>query len=161
MSDLGFPARCTICQIFSEGHFVLFYFSLYFFYSSVTGFMLSTYAMFKNELNIQLLSRGKVKQVYSCAIDMRFDFWQSKQSIAFSGLNFSCLYFSSQLCWKLHFNNFDFGSLDWSFSGSASSCSVDISAVSSLCCCPKNAESIICFDINLHSRTSRERPSST
>ena len=43
--------------------------------------MLSTYAMFKNELNIQLLSRGKVKQVYSCAIDMRFDFWQSKQSI--------------------------------------------------------------------------------
>ena len=77
--------------------------------------MLSTYAMFKNELNIQLLSRGKVKQVYSCAIDMRFDFWQSKQSIAFSGLNFSCLYFSSQLCWKLHFNNFDFGSLDWTF----------------------------------------------
>ena len=30
--------------------------------------MLSTYAMFKNELNIQFLSRGKVKQVYSCAI---------------------------------------------------------------------------------------------
>ena len=50
------------------------------------------------------------------------------------------LYFSSQLCWKLHFNNFGFGSLDWSFSGSASSCSVDISAVSSLCCCPKNSE---------------------
>ena len=60
--------------------------------------MLSTYAMFKNELNIQFLSRGKVKQVYSCAIDMRFDFWQSKQSIPFGGLNFSCLYFSSQLC---------------------------------------------------------------
>ena len=97
MSDLGFPARGTICQIFSEGHFVLFYFCAIFFYSSVTGFMLSTYAMFKNELNIQLLSRGKVKQVYSRAIDMRFDFWQSKQSIAFSGLNFSCLYFSSQL----------------------------------------------------------------
>ena len=74
--------------------------------------MLSTYAMFKNELNIQLLSRGKVKQVYSCAIDMRFDFWQSKQSIPFGGLNFSCLYFASQLCWKLHFNNFDFGSLN-------------------------------------------------
>ena len=30
--------------------------------------MLSSYAMFKNGLNIQFLSRGKVKQVYSCAI---------------------------------------------------------------------------------------------
>ena len=55
------------------------------------------------------------------------------------------LYSSSQLCWKLHFNNFNFGSLDWSCSGSASSCSVDISAVSSLCCCPKNAESLYLF----------------
>ena len=71
---------------------------------------------------------------------MRFDFWQSEQNIPFGGLNFSYLYFFSQLCWKLHFNNFGFGSLDWSFSGSASSCSVDISAVSSLCCWPENAE---------------------
>ena len=119
--------------------------------------MLSTYAMFKNELNIQLLSRGKVKQVYSCAIDMRFDFWQSKQSIPFGGLNFSCLYFSSQLCWKLHFNNFDFGSLNnWSFSGSASSCSVDISAVSSLCCCPKNAEALfVLTSICIHAHQER------
>ena len=68
---------------------------------------------------------------------MRFDFWQSKQNILFGGLNFSYLYFSSQLCWGLHLNNFDFGSLDWSFSGSASSCSMDISAVSSLLCCTK------------------------
>ena len=68
---------------------------------------------------------------------MRFDFWQSKQNIPFGGLNFSYL--------------IDFGS----FLGSASSGSVDISAFSSLCGCPKNAESLIniCFDINLHSRT--------
>ena len=33
---------------------------------------------------------------------------------------------------------------------------MDISAVSSLCCCPKNAENLICFDITLHSRISRE-----
>ena len=96
VSDLVGVAMC-LSQQFSEGHFVFWGITI-FFYSNVTDIMLSTYAMFKNELNIQLLSRGKVKQVYSCAIDMRFDFWQSKQSIAFSGLNFSCLYFSSQLC---------------------------------------------------------------
>ena len=45
-------------------------------------------------------------------MDMRFDFWQSKQNILFGGLNFSYMYFSSQLCWGLPLNNFDFGSLD-------------------------------------------------
>ena len=33
---------------------------------------------------------------------------------------------------------------------------VDVSAVSSLCCGPKNAESLLCFNITLHSRTSRQ-----
>ena len=56
---------------------------------------------------------------------------------------FSHLYFSSQLCWKCRFGNFDFGSHDLSFSGSASSFAVDVSAVSFLCCCPKNAESLL------------------
>ena len=70
--------------------------SLYFFYSNVTGIMmLSTCAMFKSEFNIQLLSRGKVREVYSREIDMRFDFWQSEQNIPFDGLNWSYLYLSS------------------------------------------------------------------
>ena len=82
---------------------------------------------------------------------MRFDLWQSKQNILFGGSNLSHLYFSGQLCWKFRFGNFNFGLLDWSFSGSALSFAVDVSAVCSLCCCPKNAESLLCFDITLHS----------
>jgi len=67
VSDLGFPSRGAMCpsQQFSEGHFVfLFFFGggpLYFFYLIVFSIMLSTNAMFKSELKIQSLSRGKVK----------------------------------------------------------------------------------------------------
>ena len=65
--DLGFPARGTMClsQQFSEGYFVFFWGgggSLYFFYNSNRPGVnvLSTNAMIKSELNIQLLSGGKV-----------------------------------------------------------------------------------------------------
>ena len=40
-------------QQFSEGHFVVLGITI-FFYSNVTGIMLSTYAMFKSELNIHV-----------------------------------------------------------------------------------------------------------
>ena len=89
-------------------------------------------------------------------IDLRLHFWQPKQNIPFGGSNFSHLYFSNQFFLKFHSGNLDFSSLNWSFSGSASSFALDISAVSSLCCCPKNAESLLCFDITLHSQKSRE-----
>ena len=49
-------------QQFSEGHFVFrggHY--IYNFYSNIPGVMLRTSAMFKSGLNIQSLSRGKVK----------------------------------------------------------------------------------------------------
>ena len=69
--------------------------------------------MIKSELNIQLLSGGKV---FNNFIHVRliwdFDFWQSKQNILFGGSNFSHLYFSGQLCWKFRFGNFDFGLLN-------------------------------------------------
>ena len=63
MSDLGFPtsennvSQSTIFRgtfRFSRG-------SLYLFYSNIPGVMLRTNAMFKSGLNIQSLSRGKVK----------------------------------------------------------------------------------------------------
>ena len=62
MSDLGFPARSAMCpsQQFSEGHFVFGGVTIYF-YSNLLGIMLSKNAMFKSELNIESLSRGKVK----------------------------------------------------------------------------------------------------
>ena len=62
MSDLGFSASGAMgpSQQFSEGHFVFWGITI-FFYSDVTVIMLSTYEMFKSELNIQLLSTGKVK----------------------------------------------------------------------------------------------------
>ena len=89
-------------------------------------------------------------------IDLRFHFWQRKQNIPFGGSNFSHLYFSNQFFWKFRSGNLDFSSLNWSFSSSASSFALDVSAVSSLCCRPKNAESLLCFDITLHSQKSRE-----
>ena len=67
--DLGFPARGTMClsQQFSEGHFVFFFWGggggrIFFFYNSNRPGVnvLSTNAMIKSELNIQLLSGGKV-----------------------------------------------------------------------------------------------------
>ena len=83
-------------QQFLEGHF--FFFSAgggwglpYLFYSNIPGVMLTTSAVFKSELNIQSLSRGKAKKVYSREIDLRFHFWQSKQNIPFGGSNFSHL----------------------------------------------------------------------
>ena len=59
-------------QQFLEGHFFFFVFFLaggwgggwgspYLFYSNIPGIMLPTSAMFKSELNIQSLFRGKVK----------------------------------------------------------------------------------------------------
>ena len=48
-------------QQFSEGHFDFSRGSLYLFYSNIPGVMLRTNAMFKSGLNIQSLSRGKVK----------------------------------------------------------------------------------------------------
>ena len=62
VSDLGFPARAAVCssQQFSVGHCVFSGVTI-FVYSNVLGVMLSTNAMFKSELNKQLLSRGKIK----------------------------------------------------------------------------------------------------
>ena len=59
--------------------------------------MLPRNAIFKSELNIQSLTRGKVKLVYFLEIVLRFDFWQSEQNIIFGESNFSHLYFSNQL----------------------------------------------------------------
>ena len=68
VSDLGLPARGAMCpsQQFSEGHF--FFFGgggrgghYIFFYSNIRSVMLSTNAMFKGELNVQLLSRTSVE----------------------------------------------------------------------------------------------------
>ena len=120
--DLGFPARGTMClsQQFSEGHFVFFFWgggwSQFFFYNyNRPGVnVLSTNAMIKSELNIQLLSGGKVfnNKFIHVRLIWDFDFWQSKQNIVFGGSNFNHLYFSGQLCWKFRFVNFNFGLLN-------------------------------------------------
>ena len=70
--------------------------------------------MIKSELNIQLLSGGKVfnNKFIHVRLIWDFDFWQSKQNIVFGGSNFNHLYFSGQLCWKFRFVNFDFGLLN-------------------------------------------------
>ena len=152
VSDLGFPSRGQCVPVTR------------FFYSNVPGFMLSTNAMFKSELDIitVIIWNYCWSPVVCTTNGKRILFlWflakPTEHTLWISGSHFRDLDFPSQLCWKFRFGNFDFDSLDWSFSGSASTITVDISAVSSLCSCPpKNAENLICFDLTLHSRTSRE-----
>ena len=119
--------RGTLC--FFGGHF--FFFTIY--------FLILMYRVLWTSVQVLYFAQPTVKG--SCF----FDFWQSKENIPFGRSNFSHLYISSQLCWKFHFDNFDFGTLDWSSLDSASLFAMDVSAVSSLCCCPKNAESLLFF----------------
>ena len=117
--DLGFPAKRTMCpsQQFSEGHFVFFWGGgggHYIFLIILTDRVLMwSNGMIKSELNIQLLSGGKVfNKFIHVRLIWDFQFWQSKQNILFGGSNFSHLYFSGQLCWKFRFGNVDFGLLN-------------------------------------------------
>ena len=151
MSDLVFPAWGAMClsQQFLEGHFVFWGVIIYFFFTIY--FLILVYGVLWTSVQVLYFAQPMVKGF--CF----FDFWRSKENIPFGGSTFSHLYISSQLCWKFHFDNFDFGTqLDWSSLDSASLFVMDVSAVCSLCYCPKNAESLLFFYISLHSHTSRE-----
>ena len=136
MSNLVFPAWGAMClsQQFLEGHFV--FWGVIFFFFTIY-FLILMYRVLWTSVQVLYFAQPMVKG--SCF----FDFWRSKENIPFGRSNFSHLYISSQLCWKFHFDNFDFGTLDWSSLDSASLFAMDVSAVSSLCCCPKNAESLL------------------
>ena len=149
MSNLVFPAWGAMClsQQFLEGRFV--FWGVIFFFFSIY-FLILMYQVLWTSVQVLYFAQPMVKG--SCF----FDFWRSKENIPFGRSNFSHLYISSQLCWKFHFDNFDFGTLDWSSLDSASLFAMNVSAVSSLCCCPKNAESLLFFYISLHWHTLRE-----
>ena len=139
-------------QQFSVGHCVFSGVTI-FVYSNVLGVMLSTNAMFKSELNKQSLSRGKIKISLFPEDWFGIRFLAKRTEHTLWWIEPQPFVFSSQLWWKSHFGNFDFSSPNWSFS---SSFALDISAVSSSCCCRKKAERLLCFHVTLHSCTSRE-----
>ena len=138
MSNLVFPAWGAMClsQQFLEGRFV--FWGVIFFFFTIY-FLILMYRVLWTSVQVLYFAQPMVKG--SCF----FEFWRSKENIPFGRSNSSHLYISSQLCWKFHFDNFDFGTLDWSSLDSASLFAMDVSAVSSLCCCPKNAESLLFF----------------
>ena len=82
---------------------------------------------------------------------MRYDFWQSKQNIHFGGSNLNCISLASSVESFALATSISVYSIDHSQTQLHHYFAVDVSAVSSLCCCPKNAESLLCFDVTLHS----------